>query len=140
MAHSELGGTSRQSLSAARAALDNSIKGLSAADAAKFASDLFAVLSALDSSAPLRRALTDASRSGADKSTLAANLFAKSLGESVVDLVAALTALKWSKPSDFANAIEQLAIEAEASAAVLLLAARSSYQWRCQRNSSSWGW
>ena len=99
MAHSELGGTSRQSLSAARVALDDSIKGLSAADAAKFASDLFAVLSALDSSAPLRRALTDASRSGTDKSALAANLFAKSLGKSVVDLVAALAALKWSKPS-----------------------------------------
>jgi len=119
MAQSELGGTSRQSLSAARTALDNSITGLSTGDLAKFASELFAVLSALDSSAPLRRAMTDASRSDSDKLALVFDLFAKSVGKSVADLVASLTHMKWSKPSDIANALEQLAIEAEATASNL---------------------
>jgi F-type H+-transporting ATPase subunit delta len=119
MKQSELGGTSRQSLSASRIALDNALSGLSAADAAKFASDLFAVLSALDSSAPLRRALTDASRQAGEKATLVKDLFGKSASVKVVELICALAAMKWSKPSDIANALEQLAIEAEASAANL---------------------
>ena len=117
MATSELGGSSRQSLAVARTALDLSLKGISSGDAAKFAANLFAVVATLDSSAPLRRALTDASRSLKDKEDLISQLFAKSLGASVVGLVGALAALKWSKPSDIANAVEQLAIEAEASAA-----------------------
>ncbi|MEY3430474.1 MAG: hypothetical protein RJB30_406 [Actinomycetota bacterium] len=117
MATQELGGTSRQSLAAARSALDNALKGLSAGDAAKFASDLFAVVAILDSSAPLRRALTDASREAKDKAALVNELLSKSAGKSVVDLVSSLVAVKWSRPSDLANAVEQLAIEAEASAA-----------------------
>ena len=117
MSVSELGGSSRQTLASARTALDSALKGLSAGDAAKVAADLFAVVTTLDASAPLRRALTDASRSADDKKALVNDLFAKNLGKEVVALIAALSGMKWSKPSDIANAIEQLAIEAEASAA-----------------------
>lgn len=114
----DLGGTSRQALAASRAALDAALKGKSESEVAKFAAELFTALSALDASAPLRRALTDASREAKDKAKLVTDLFAKS-ASSVAPLVGELAGLKWSKPGDFANAIEQLAIETEASSANL---------------------
>jgi F-type H+-transporting ATPase subunit delta len=112
----DLGGTSRQSLATARAALDAALKGKPESEAAKFAAELFAVLAALDSSAPLRRALTDASRDAKDKAKLVTDIFAKSGGE-VLSILTKLVEVKWSKPSDLANAIEQLAVEAEATSA-----------------------
>ena len=112
----DLGGTSRQSLAAARAALDAALKGKQESEAAKFAAELFAILAALDSSAPLRRALTDASRDAKDKAKLVTELFAKS-GVEVLAIMTNLVEAKWSKPSDLANAIEQLAVEAEATSA-----------------------
>jgi len=117
MSISELGGSSRQTLASARTALDSALAGLSASDAAKVAADLFTVVTTLDSSAPLRRALTDASRSAEDKKALVTDLLAKNLGKQVVALIASLSSMKWSKPGDIADAVEQLAIEAEASAA-----------------------
>jgi F-type H+-transporting ATPase subunit delta len=112
----DLGGTSRQSLAAARAALDAALKGKNEAEAAKFAAELFTVLSALDASAPLRRALTDGSRDAKDKVQLANDLFAKS-ASAALSLLGEIVALKWTKPSDLGNAFEQLAIEAEATSA-----------------------
>ena len=117
-AKADLGGTSRQSLAAARALLDGALKGKSESDAAKFAAELFTVLSALDSSAPLRRALTDGSREAKDKSKLVADLFSKS-APAALSLISELAGMKWSRPGDLADAIEQLAIEAEASSANL---------------------
>ena len=114
----DLGGTSRQSLAAARTALDAALKGKSESEAAKYAAELFAALSALDTSAPLRRALTDASRDAKDKVKLVSDLFANSAG-STLALLSELASLKWSRPSDLANALEQLAIEAEATSANL---------------------
>jgi F-type H+-transporting ATPase subunit delta len=115
-ANADLGGTSRQALAAARIALDAVLKGKQESEAAKIAAELFATLAALDSSAPLRRALTDASREAKDKVKLVTDLFAKSGGD-VLSILAKLVEVKWSKPSDLANAIEQLAIEAEATSA-----------------------
>ena len=112
----DLGGTSRQSLATARAALDAALRGKQESEAAKFAAELFAVLAALDSSAPLRRALTDASRDAKDKAKLVTDLFAKSGGD-VLSILTKLVEVKWSKPSDLANSIEQLAVEAEATSA-----------------------
>ena len=117
-AKADLGGTSRQSLVAARTFLDSALKGKSEAEIAKFAAELFASLAALDSSAPLRRALTDGSREAQEKNKLVRDLFAES-APSVFTLLGELSAMKWSKPGDLANAVEQLAIEAEASAANL---------------------
>ena len=114
----DLGGTSRQSLAAARTALDAALKGKSESEAAKHAAELFAALSALDTSAPLRRALTDASRDAKDKVKLVSDLFTKNAG-STLALLSEIASLKWSRPSDLANALEQLAIEAEATSANL---------------------
>ncbi|MFM8962094.1 MAG: F0F1 ATP synthase subunit delta [Actinomycetota bacterium] len=112
-----LGGASRQSLIAARKSLDDSLKGSSAADASALSADLFAVVATLDSSTPLRRALTDNSRDANSKGELAKELFAKSTSDLTIKLLISLTALRWSSPSNLGDVIEQLAIEAEASVA-----------------------
>ena len=112
-----LGGASRQSLIAARKSLDELLKGLSAADASALSAQLFAVVSTLDSSTPLRRALTDNSRDANSKAELAKELFGKSTSDLAIKLLINLTALRWSSPSNLGDVIEQLAVEAEASVA-----------------------
>jgi F-type H+-transporting ATPase subunit delta len=114
-----LGGSSRQSLAALRVALDNTLKGVSAGDASAISSDLFKALVAIDSSTGLRRALTDSSRDSSSKSDLISDLFKKSLGSPALALLANATALRWSAPSGIADAVEQIAVEAEATAANL---------------------
>ena len=112
-----LGGASRQSLIAARKSLDELLKGLSAAEASALSAHLFAVVATLDSSTPLRRALTDNSRDANSKAELAKELFAKSTSDLSIKLLISLTALRWSSPSNLGDVIEQLAVEAEASVA-----------------------
>ena len=112
-----LGGASRQSLIAARKSLDELLKGLSAADSSALSAQLFAVVATLDSSTPLRRALTDNSRDANSKAELAKELFAKSTSDLSIKLLISLTALRWSSPSNLGDVIEQLAVEAEASVA-----------------------
>ena len=114
---SALGGASRQSLATARTSLDSVLKTLSTADASALASDLFVVVAALDSSTPLRRAITDGSRDAAAKSKLAADLFETSISAHALKLVSELAALRWSSPSNLGDVVEQLAVESEASAA-----------------------
>jgi F-type H+-transporting ATPase subunit delta len=113
------GGASRQSLSTARNLLDGVLKSLSAEEASALAGDLLAVVAALDSSTPLRRAITDASRDADSKNKLVSDLFAKSISKIALELVAKLATLRWSSPSNLGDVLEQLAIEAEASAANL---------------------
>jgi len=112
-----LGGASRQSLIAARKSLDELLKGLSAADASALSAQLFAVVTTLDSSTPLRRALTDNSRDANSKAELAKELFGKGASDLAIKLLINLTALRWSSPSNLGDVIEQLAVEAEASVA-----------------------
>ena len=112
-----LGGASRQSLIAARKSLDELLKGLSAAEASVLSAHLFAVVATLDSSTPLRRALTDNSRDANSKAELAKELFVKSTSDLSIKLLISLTALRWSSPSNLGDVIEQLAVEAEASVA-----------------------
>ena len=112
-----LGGASRQSLIAARKSLDELLKGLSAADASALSAHLFTVVTTLDSSTPLRRALTDNSRDANSKAELAKELFGKSTSDLTIKLLISLTALRWSNPSNLGDVIEQLAVEAEASVA-----------------------
>ncbi len=117
--NSDLGGSSRQSLASARSALDAMVGSGSASDVAKFATELFSVLKTLDSSTPLRRALTDNSREAKDKAALISQLFAKDFSSQVVELLSKVASLRWSSPSDLADALEHLAIESAASAANL---------------------
>ena len=112
-----LGGSSRQSLLSMRSALDSKLKDLSHPAAIEFAADLFTVLTVLSSSVGVRRALTDNSRDASSKAELISNLFGKNIGAPAQALIANAASLRWSSPAELADAIEQLAVEAEASAA-----------------------
>ena len=65
-----LGGSSRQSLEAGRAALDKVISGANADSLSKLSQDLFVVVNGLGTSIALRRAVTDPARNDADKNAL----------------------------------------------------------------------
>ena len=112
-----LGGSSRQSLVASRVAHDAAIKGASAASASELSSHLFAAAEVFAGNTSLRRAITDPSRDKAAKATLVKDLFGKSTGALAISLLSDVSALRWSATKDVIHVIEQLAIEAEASAA-----------------------
>jgi len=112
-----LGGSSRQSLLSMRDALESKLKDLSHPGAIEFAADLFTALTVLSSSVGVRRAFTDNSRDASAKAELISNLFGKNIGTPAQALIANAASLRWSSPAELADAIEQLAVEAEASAA-----------------------
>jgi F-type H+-transporting ATPase subunit delta len=113
----QLGGSSRQSLVAARTALDAAVKGVDAQTASTLSTELFFVADVLGSNISVRRALTDTSRDAAAKGTLVKDLLASKVGKATVGLLTDLSALRWSGAKDLVQVIEQLAIEAEATAA-----------------------
>ena len=113
----QLGGSSRQSLLAARTALDAAVKGVDAQAASTLSAELFFAADVLGSNISVRRALTDSSRDGAAKGTLIKDLLASKVGTAAVGLLTELSALRWSGAKDLVQVIEQLAIEAEATAA-----------------------
>ena len=113
----QLGGSSRQSLVAARTALDAAVKGVDAQAASTLSAELFFVADVLGSNISVRRALTDTSRDAAAKGTLIKDLLASKVGKAAVGLLTDLSALRWSGAKDLVQVIEQLAIEAEATAA-----------------------
>jgi len=107
--------TSRQSLAAARNALEKKLT--SAEIAATTSRDLLAMVVVFDSNISLSRALTDRSRNVADKSELIKRVFANSVSEVTLSFANELIALRWSSPSDLVSAIERLGIETDAAAA-----------------------
>ena len=113
----QLGGSSRQSLVAARALLDASVKGVDANSASAFSSELFFAADLLGSSISVRRALTDPARDSAAKASLIKDLMASKVGAPALALLSELSSLRWSGAKDLVQVIEQLAIEAEASSA-----------------------
>jgi len=112
-----LGGSSRQSLVIARGALDAAVKGTSAATASEISTHLFFAAEVFASKTALRRAITDPSRDIAAKSALIKDLFGSKIGKEASDLISGIAALRWSTSKDVIYVLEQLAIEAEASAA-----------------------
>ena len=112
-----LGGTSRASVLTLRKALTDAVSKQSANDAATFASELFTILTVLSSSVGLRRALTDNSRDKSAKADLISNLFGKNIKSEAQALLATAASLRWSSPAELADAVEQLAVEAQSAAA-----------------------
>ena len=112
-----LGGSSRQSLVAARAKLDAAVKGATADSAAKLSSELFLAAEVLASNVPLRRAFADMSRDAASKGNLVKDLFGKTLGSAALTVLTDVATLRWSAGGDVVYVLEQLAIEAEGTAA-----------------------
>ena len=111
------GGSSRQSLQAARATLDAAVKGSTTQAASALCSELFFAGDVLAGSISVRRALTDPSRTESAKATLVSDLFSKTLGAAALAVVTNISSLRWSSSGDLVLVLEQLAIEAEASAA-----------------------
>jgi len=112
-----LGGSSRQSLVTARGQLDAAVKGATVASASELSTQLFFAADVFATNTSLRRAFADPSRDAAAKSALVKDLFGKSLSSVAVDLLAMVSTLRWSAGGDIVYVLEQLAIEAEASAA-----------------------
>ena len=112
-----LGGTSRASVLTLRKALTDAVSKQSANDAATFASELFTILTVLSSSVGLRRALTDNARDKSAKAELISNLFGKNINTDAQALLATAASLRWSSPAELADAVEQLAVEAQSAAA-----------------------
>ena len=112
-----LGGSSRASVITLRKSLADNVSKQSAAEASQFSTDLFTVLTVISSSVGLRRALTDNSRDTASKTQLITDLFGKNIGDATKALVTQAAGLRWSNPSEIADAIENLAVESASAAA-----------------------
>jgi F-type H+-transporting ATPase subunit delta len=111
------GGSSRKSLVASRVSLDAAVKGADANSASALSSELFFVADVLSSNIAVRRALTDPSRDGKAKAAFISDLLGKKIGALALGLITELSSLRWSSAKDLVLVVEQLAIEAEASAA-----------------------
>jgi F-type H+-transporting ATPase subunit delta len=112
-----LGGSSRQSLVTARVKLDAAVKGAASAAASELSTQLFFAADVLSKNTSLRRAFADPSRDAASKGALVKDLFGKSLNALALEILTDVAALRWSSAGDLVHVLEQLAIEAEASAA-----------------------
>jgi F-type H+-transporting ATPase subunit delta len=112
-----LGGSSRKSLVTARVKLDAAVKGTTSAAASELSTHLFFAADLLSKNTSIRRAFADPSREVAPKGVLVKELFGKSLGASALEILTDVAALRWSSAGDLVHVLEQLAIEAEASAA-----------------------
>jgi F-type H+-transporting ATPase subunit delta len=112
-----LGGSSRQSLVIARGAFDAAVKGVDAATASEISTHLFFATDVFATNTSLRRAITDPSREISAKKALITNLFGSKIGAKATHLISEVAALRWSATKDVLYVLEQLAIEAEATAA-----------------------
>ena len=110
-------GSSRQSLETARTQLDAALKGAATAAASELSSELFFAAEVFAKNTALRRAFADPSRDVTAKSILIKDLFGKSTSTGAVKLLTEVSTLRWSAGGDIVHVLEQLAIEAEASAA-----------------------
>ena len=111
------GGASRESLKVSRSALDAAIKGATSDMASLLSSELFFAAHVLDGSITLRRAITDPARDSAAKANLVTEIFSKSLQPNALGILTIISSLRWSSSADLVPVIEQLSIEAQASAA-----------------------
>jgi F-type H+-transporting ATPase subunit delta len=78
-----------------------------------FAAGMFAVVDALDSSATLRRAVTDPGRPEGARRALVHGLLDGKVDKAVVDLVAEAATLRWAGGRTFAAALERQAVRAQ---------------------------
>lgn len=108
-----MAGASSDSLAAARTELDPVL----VSGGTSLAAELFTVLEAVDSSAPLRRALTDPSWSVERRTGVVGSLFGSKASEGALSVLNTLAGHKWSQPRDFGDALEQLATTAVAASA-----------------------
>jgi F-type H+-transporting ATPase subunit delta len=82
-----------------------------------FASDMFAVVDALEASATLRRAVTDPGTPESARRALVHGLLDGKVDKAVVDLVAEAATLRWAGGRTFAAALERQAVRGQLVAA-----------------------
>jgi F-type H+-transporting ATPase subunit delta len=82
-----------------------------------FASDLFAVVDALDASPTLRRAVTDPGTPESARRALVHGMLDGKVDKAVVDLVAEAATLRWAGGRTFAAALERQAVRGQLVAA-----------------------
>lgn len=102
-------GASRGALAAGR---DELARRLTESDPGRLGEELFFAASTLDTSAGLRRALTDASRATDDKSGLVDRLFGERLSQPAAQVLGTLVAQRWSAERDLGDGLDRLAAEA----------------------------
>ena len=100
-----MAGVSSESLAAALVSLEAKLPGASL----QLAKELFGILGTVDSSAGLRRALTDPSRSAAEKSALVKQLFSGKVSADAVEIASELAGSRWASARDIGDALETLA-------------------------------
>ncbi|GAC1498864.1 MAG: F0F1 ATP synthase subunit delta [Pseudarthrobacter sp.] len=74
----------------------------------QLAKELFGILGTVDSSAGLRRALTDPSRSGDEKSALVKRLVGGKVSADAVEVAGGLASSRWASARDIGDALETL--------------------------------
>ncbi|MCU6480669.1 F-type H+-transporting ATPase subunit delta [Arthrobacter silviterrae] len=100
-----MAGVSSESLTTALGQLEASLPTASLS----LAQELFSILAVLDSSAGLRRSLTDPSRTGAEKSALVSSLVKGKVSAEAEAIVGRLAAARWSDARDLGDALETVA-------------------------------
>jgi len=100
-----MAGISSESLTTALARLEEKLPTASL----QLAKELFGILGTVDSSAGLRRALTDPSRSGDEKSALVKQLFDGKFSADAVEIAGGLASSRWASARDIGDALETLA-------------------------------
>lgn len=98
-------GASRASLAAAQDRLEPL---LARGGASALGQELYAVAGLLDTSVGLRRALTDSTRSDADRAALAERLLGTQVSGAALDVVTGLVRSRWSEQRDLGDALEAL--------------------------------
>lgn len=100
-----MAGVSSESLATALAQLEEKLPTASL----QLAKELFGILGMVDSSAGLRRALTDPSRNGDEKSALVKQLVGGKVSADAADIAGGLASLRWASARDIGDALETLA-------------------------------
>lgn len=102
-------GSSRAAAAVGQQALDAALTG--AADPGRLGEDLFGMGATLDSSAALRRALTDPTRDADAKGDLAKRLFLGKVSNEALAVLMTLVGERWSTERDLTDTVERLAVQ-----------------------------
>ncbi|MET1087257.1 MAG: F0F1 ATP synthase subunit delta [Arthrobacter sp.] len=100
-----MAGVSSESLATALASLEAKLPTASL----QLAKELFGILAMVDSSAGLRRALTDPSRNGDEKAALVRRLVGGKVSADAAEIAGELASLRWANARDIGDALETLA-------------------------------
>lgn len=105
-----MGGSSRAALAAARERLEAVSETV---EPEVLSSELFGVVNVIDSSASLRRTLTDTARDASARARLFSGLMGDRVGEATLDVGTTAVRQTWARPRDLTDALEHLGVLAE---------------------------